>query len=217
MQNQQKFDSMSNMSGETLAPPNEYQSNIHTREQTPTQEYTSRSYEEGHEQGYEQAGLDERDFWPRDSEKLRPEPKNQKGMGGLLALIVLLCAGFIAGSFFGVILSWLTWGVVIVLIVAGLAARVSKDNGGTTGVQVDLALEMLGLDAPTACFHRDLPLKIVRVYAAATSAHANHPTSALKRDSSRAILQLYIATGRHSDLEIDSAQTKLENAPGHAA
>ena len=122
MQNQQQFDSMSNMSRETLAPPNEHQNNTHPREQTPTQEYTSRSYEEGHEQGYEQAGLDERDFWARDSEKLRPEPKNQKGMGGLLALIVLLCAGFIAGSFFGVILSWLTWGVVIVLIIAGLAA-----------------------------------------------------------------------------------------------
>ena len=121
MQNQQKFDSMS---GETLAPPNEHQSNTYPREQTPTQEYTSRSYEEVHEQGYEQGytGLDERDFWQRDSEKLRPEPKNQKGMGGLLAVIVLLCASFIAGSFFGVILSWLTWGVVIVLIIAGLAA-----------------------------------------------------------------------------------------------
>jgi hypothetical protein len=124
MQNQQNFDFMSNMSGETLAPPNEHQSTTDPREQTPAQEYTSRSSEEGHEQGYEQGytGLDERDFWPRDGEKLRPEPKNQKGMGGLLALIVLLCVGFIAGSFFGVILSWLTWGVVMVLIIAGLAA-----------------------------------------------------------------------------------------------
>ena len=41
MQNQQKFDSMSNMSGETLAPPNEHQSNTHPREQAPTQEYGS--------------------------------------------------------------------------------------------------------------------------------------------------------------------------------
>src|SRR5258708_3918431 len=124
MQNQQKFDSMSNMSGETLAPPNEHQSNTDPREQTPAQEYTSRSYEEGHEQGYEQGytGLDERDFWPYEGEKLRPEPKNQKSMGGLLALVVLLCAVFLAGSFFGVILNWLTWVVVIVLIIAGLAA-----------------------------------------------------------------------------------------------
>jgi Toastrack DUF4097 len=124
MQNQQKFDAMSNMSGETLAPPNERQSNTDPREQIPAQEYTSRSYEEGHEQGYEQGytGLDERDFWPSEGEKLRPEPKNQKSMGGLLALVVLLCAVFLAGSFFGVILSWLTWVVVIVLIIAGLAA-----------------------------------------------------------------------------------------------
>jgi DUF4097 and DUF4098 domain-containing protein YvlB len=124
MQNQQKFDSMSNMSGETLVPSNEHQSNTDHREQAPAQEYTSRFSEEGQEQGYEQGytGLNERDFWQPDGEKLRPEPKNQKGMGGLLALIVLLCAVFIAGSFFGVILSWLTWGVVLVLIIAGLAA-----------------------------------------------------------------------------------------------
>ena len=101
MQNQQEFDSMSNMSGETLAPPNEYQSNTDPREQTPAREYTSLSYEEGYEQGY--TGLDERDFWPYEGEKLRPEPKNQKSMGGLLALVVLLCAVFLAGSFFGVI------------------------------------------------------------------------------------------------------------------
>ncbi len=124
MQNQQKFDSMSNMSGKTLVPSNEHQSNTDPREQTPAQEYTARFSEEGQEQGYEQGytGLNERDFWQPDGEKLRPEPKNQKGMGGLLALIVLLCAVFIAGSFFGVILSWLTWGVVMVLIIAGLAA-----------------------------------------------------------------------------------------------
>src|SRR5258708_22495021 len=133
MQNQQEFDSMSNMSGETLAPPNEHQSNTDPREQTPAQEYMSRSYEEGHEQGYEQGytGLDERDFWPYEGEKLRPEPKNQKSMGGLLALVVLLCVVFLPGSFFGVILSWLTWVVVIVLIIAGLAALATNWRGVT--------------------------------------------------------------------------------------
>src|SRR5258708_6896403 len=124
MENQKEFDSMSNMSGETLAPPNERQSNTDPREQIPAQEYTSRPYEEGHEQGYEQGytGLDERDFWPYEGEKLRPEPKNQKRMAGLLALVVLMWVVFLGGSFFGVILSWLTWVVVIVLIIAGLAA-----------------------------------------------------------------------------------------------
>src|SRR5258707_10267139 len=116
MQNQQEFDHRSNTPEETPAPLNERQSNTDPREQPPSQEYTYRSYEEGY------TDLSERDFWPREGEKLRPEPKNQKSMGGLLALVVLLCAVFIAGSFFGVILSWLTWVVVIVLIIAGLAA-----------------------------------------------------------------------------------------------
>src|SRR5438876_5646725 len=117
MQNQQEFDHLSNTPEETPAPRNERQSNTGPREQPPSQEYTYHSYEEGYT-----TDLSERDFWPREGEKLRPEPKNQKSMGGLLALVVLLCAVFIAGSFFGVILSWLTWVVVIVLIIAGLAA-----------------------------------------------------------------------------------------------
>src|SRR5437773_2389668 len=117
MQNQQEFDHLSNTPEETPAPRNERQSNTDPREQPPSQEYTYHSYEEGYT-----TDLSERDFWPREGEKLRPEPKNQKSMGGLLALVVLLCAVFIAGSFFGVILSWLTWVVVIALIIAGLAA-----------------------------------------------------------------------------------------------
>src|SRR6266480_4702704 len=116
MQNQQEFDHLSNAPEETPAPLNERQSNTDSREQPPSQEYTYRSYEEGY------TDLSERDFWPYEGEKLQPEPKNQKSMGGLLALVVLLCAAFIAGSFFGVILSWLAWLVVTVLIIAGLAA-----------------------------------------------------------------------------------------------
>ena len=116
MQNQQEFYNTSNTPEETPVPLNGRQSNTDPREQTPSQEYTYRSYEEGY------TDLSERDFWPQEGEKLRPEPKNQKSMGGLLALVVLLCAAFIAGSFFGVVQSWLTWVVVIVLIIAGLAA-----------------------------------------------------------------------------------------------
>src|SRR6266566_9854407 len=84
MQNQQEFDPMSNTPQETPAPPHERQSNTDPREQPPSQEYTYRPYEEGY------SDLSERDFWPREDEKLRPEPKNQKSMGGLLALLVLL-------------------------------------------------------------------------------------------------------------------------------
>ena len=116
MQNQQEFDYTSNTPEETPAPTYERQSNTDPREQPPAQEYAARSYEEGY------AGLNEQDFWSREGEKLRPTPKNQKSMGGLLALLALLCAAFIAGSLFGVILIWLTWVVVIVLIIAGLVA-----------------------------------------------------------------------------------------------
>jgi DUF4097 and DUF4098 domain-containing protein YvlB len=118
MQNQQEFYDTPNTAAETPAPVNERRNNTDPREQpqAQSQEYTYRPYEEG----YSEPG--ERDFWSSEGEKLRPEPKNQKSMGGLLALIVLLCAVFIAGSFFGVILSWLAWVVVIALIIAGGAA-----------------------------------------------------------------------------------------------
>jgi hypothetical protein len=116
MQNQQEFYNRSNTPEETPAPLNGRQSNTDPREQPQPQEYAYPSYEEGY------TSLNEPDFWSHEGEKLRPEPKNQKSIGGLLALVVLLCAVFIAGSFFGVVLSWLTWVVVIVLIIAGLAA-----------------------------------------------------------------------------------------------
>jgi hypothetical protein len=116
MQHQQEFDHTSNTPEEMPAPLKERQNNTDPREQPPLQGSTARSYEEGY------TDQSERDYWPYEGEKLQPEPKNQKSMGGLLAWIVLLCAVFIAGSFFGVILSWLTWVVVIVLIIAGLVA-----------------------------------------------------------------------------------------------
>jgi hypothetical protein len=116
MQHQQEFEHRSNTPEETPAPLKERQINTDPREQPSSQESTYRSYEEGY------IDQSERDYWPFEGEKMQPEPKNQKSMGGLLVLIVLLCAVFIAGSFFGAILSWLTWAVVIVLIIAGLAA-----------------------------------------------------------------------------------------------
>jgi hypothetical protein len=116
MQHQQEFDHTSSTPEKTPAPLKERQLNSDPREQPPSQESTYRSYEEGY------SDQSERDYWPFEGEKMQPVPKNQKSMGGLLALIVLLGAVFIAGSFFGAILSWLTWVVVIVLIIAGLAA-----------------------------------------------------------------------------------------------
>jgi DUF4097 and DUF4098 domain-containing protein YvlB len=116
MQHQREFDHTSNTPEEMPAPLKERQINTDPREQLSSQASAYHSYEEGY------SDQSERDYWPFEGEKLQPAPKNEKSIGGLLALVVLLCAVFIAGSFFGVILSWLTWVVVIVLIIAGLAA-----------------------------------------------------------------------------------------------
>src|SRR5690242_1319229 len=111
MQNQQEFYHSSNSPQERPVPINERPRNTDPREQPQAPEETYHTYEEGY------SGLNERDMWAREGEKLRPEPKHQKNMGGLLALVVLLCAVFIAGSSIGVILNWLTWIIVVVLIV----------------------------------------------------------------------------------------------------
>jgi hypothetical protein len=97
------------------AQPDERVLNNDPREQSQQQADTYQPYEEGYR------GLRVGDIW-NEGEKLRPEPKSEKSVGGLLALVALLCAVFIAGSIFGVILSWLSWLVVILLIVAGLSA-----------------------------------------------------------------------------------------------
>jgi hypothetical protein len=91
--------------------------NLDPREQ-PAQSvphYAFRPYEEGY------AELDEGHIW-REGEKLRPTPSPQKGMGGLLLIAVLLCAAFLAGSLFSVILHGLVWIIVAVLIVAAAIA-----------------------------------------------------------------------------------------------
>jgi hypothetical protein len=78
-------------------------------------------------QSYDEAGYraPRGDVWD-EGEKLRPEPKSERSVGGLLTLVVLLCAVFIAGSIFGVIFSWLSWLVVLLLIVAGLGVLASN-------------------------------------------------------------------------------------------
>src|SRR6266700_1606952 len=98
----------------------------------------------------------------------------------------------------------------------GLALELLSIDARTAGVQIDQTLQIAGFDASTAGFHGDPPLEVVRLHSAAAGAHANLAAGALNRDWSRAVLQLYIATGWHGDLIIDSSQTKLEEAPDHA-
>lgn len=86
--------------------------NTDPREQLYTE--TSRSYSDGY---HNMRG----DLWS-EGEKLRPAPQAGRSVGGLLMLVVLLCVVFIAGSISGIIFSWLSWLVVIVLVIAGLGA-----------------------------------------------------------------------------------------------
>jgi hypothetical protein len=78
-------------------------------------------------QPYDEAGYRawRGDGW-NEGEKLRPEPRSERSVGGLLTLVGLLCAVFIAGSIFGVIFSWLSWLLVCLLIMAGLCALASN-------------------------------------------------------------------------------------------
>jgi hypothetical protein len=119
MQNQQEC---YNTSEETPTPSSERQSKNDPREQqlSQSQESTHRSSEEG------DTSLNERDFWPYEGQKLQPEPKNHRSMGGWLALLVLVCAIFLAGSLFGLILNWFTWAVVTVLMTAGIAMLITN-------------------------------------------------------------------------------------------
>jgi len=65
------------------------------------------------------------DLW-NEGEKLQPEARSERRMGGLLTLVVLLCAAFIAGSISGLLLNWFSWLAVVVLIAAGLGALASN-------------------------------------------------------------------------------------------
>jgi hypothetical protein len=65
------------------------------------------------------------DQWS-EGEKVQPQARSERSVGGLLTLVVLLCAVFIAGSISGVILNWLSWLAVGALVVAGLGALASN-------------------------------------------------------------------------------------------
>src|SRR6266700_2038258 len=84
-----------------------------------------------------------------------------------------------------------------------LALEMLSLDARTAGGQIDQTLQIAGFNASTPGFHGDPTLEIVRLHSAAAGAHANLTASALNRDWSRAILQLYIATGWHGDLIID--------------
>src|SRR5579883_2992794 len=96
------------------SPENRQTINTDPREQRWQAEEPFQAYGEGYR------GPGKGDIWS-EGEKLRVEPeyKNKKSVGWLLGVILLLCAVFLAGSFIGAIVSWLSWLILSVLAIAG--------------------------------------------------------------------------------------------------
>jgi hypothetical protein len=129
MQNQQEsgsynpnFDPNPNTSEAQPLVSDECSFNTDPREQrrAPSWGDIDRTYEAGY------TGLDEHDFGPREGEKLRLAPPQRKNIGGLLVLVVLICAAFIAGNLFGLIIDWLAWFIVIVLAIVGVTVSIAN-------------------------------------------------------------------------------------------
>lgn len=96
---------------------NENRINTDPREQGKQAEEEYRSYSEGY------GGAIRRDIWS-EGEKLQAEPqiRDTKSVGWVLTVIAVLCAVFIAGTLFGVIINWLSWVVLTVLVTVGIGA-----------------------------------------------------------------------------------------------
>ncbi len=107
MQNQEHMYENNQETGNTPAL------NTDPREQVHEHAESFRPYTEGY------YGSARRDIWS-EGEKLQAEPgnKNRQNISWFLSLAILLCAVFIAGSIFGTIVSWLSWLIVMLLIIA---------------------------------------------------------------------------------------------------
>ncbi|MDQ2885184.1 MAG: DUF4097 domain-containing protein [Chloroflexota bacterium] len=76
--------------------------------------YEERSYTEGY------GGIDADESWARPGEKIYPKTAGQRGIEGPLLFIILLCALVAAGMLLGIMISWLSWLLLAVFLVAGL-------------------------------------------------------------------------------------------------
>src|SRR5437762_4456370 len=99
-------------------PPDERAINVDPREQPQEQirqqEDTDRSYEQGY------SALDEPESWSRQGEKLRPRSRPLESKVWSLLLVALLCTVFIVAGLLGLILNWLSWLLVIAVLIAWL-------------------------------------------------------------------------------------------------
>ncbi len=106
-------------------PPTEPIINTDPREQRQRQEpsvevpnYEERAYEDGY------AGLDTDDMWRQEGEKLRPRSTSQRSPGGLLLVLVLLCALLVAVTLAGLLIAWLSWLLLTILVTGGIVLAI---------------------------------------------------------------------------------------------
>jgi len=97
--------------------------NAEPREQGYQQQQQAYEYQP-YIEGY--TDLTMRDAWPMEGEKLRPESKERRGLWGLLALLLVLCVLAVVGSMYGLIVSWLSWVLIIALVFVGAVAIISN-------------------------------------------------------------------------------------------
>lgn len=100
-------------------PTSESGINRDPREQTQLHDPAYPTYTEGYR------GNEMRDIWS-EGQKVQPAPQRENNISGLLTIIALLCVAFIAGSYYGIVLGWLSWVVVMLLVVAGVVALIAN-------------------------------------------------------------------------------------------
>lgn len=98
-------------------PSSEQQVNTDPREQeAQRQEYEYQPYAEGYTGS----------IWQSEGEKIRPEPREQRGIAVLLLILLILGVLAISGSMHGLIVGWLSWLVVTLLAAFGVMALIAN-------------------------------------------------------------------------------------------
>ncbi len=98
-------------------PISEQQMNTDPREQgIQRQEYEYQPYAEGYTGS----------IWQSEGEKIRPEPREQRGIIVLLLILFILGILAVSGNTSGIIANWLSWLILTLLISSGVIALIAN-------------------------------------------------------------------------------------------
>lgn len=98
-------------------PLSEQQINTDPREQgAQRQDYEYQPYAEGYTGS----------IWQPEGEKIRPEPREQRGIAALLLVLLIIGVFAVSGSMHGIIANWLSWLVLTLLVSFGVIALIAN-------------------------------------------------------------------------------------------